>query len=210
MPQKKNVRLGASHGSPAFKGDRAALVRTVDGVTLSGDIIPPCFSDPDLESGQCNPHVPLRPGEVVLCALHKSCLAAKMLAARLPLKPKDLIGKTYDDVLLTADALFEGEHPKVAESTVNTDREQLRGFLFSLSLQPATNPFRLHSIRWHIFEALSKEWVTLSDLRTQLRLLKVSERRLEAALAYVTTLTTQETYGYRIVEVYGKYRCYSR
>lgn len=208
MPKKSEKRkLSTSHASPTFVGDKVRLVKTVDGKDCNPAVIPPCFSDPDLTSGQCNPNVPLKDGEQHLCSLHKSCLVAKMLSCRIPISPRDLVGKSYDSILLTADDLFDNS---TEGRTAPVDREQLRGFLFSLDFKNPKNPFRLHSTRWHILEALSKGWTNVETIIAQLRLMKVSERRIESSLLYVTAITTQECYQYRILEQHGQYRAFAR
>lgn len=203
---------------PKFKGDREKLVEIVDGYPGLAEhlrqrkIVPySCFSDPDLESGVCNPHLPLKGGEPHLCSIYKTCLVAKLLSCGIPCSPFEARDKTYEEILADADALFdqppEETTPEAADEV--RDRQQIRGQALSISLQPPVNPFRKNSIRRLILEVLSRDWISLNDLKAIL-ISKKGARRLDLIIHQVTSIATQESYGYRIIEAMGKYKAFLR
>lgn len=208
---------------PKFKGDREKLVEIVDGYPGLADylrserakgkqLIPySCFSDPDLESGVCNPHLPLKPGEPHLCSLHKTCLVAKLLSCGVRVDYMAARERPYEEILAEADALFDQQPEEDAPEAGDEikDRQTIRGHSLSISLQPPENPFRRNSIRRLVLDILSRDWITLNDLKAIL-MSKKGIRRLDLIIHQVTSIATQESYGYRIIESMGKYKAFKR
>jgi len=200
---------------PKFKGDRKKLVSLVDGklgVEVPDKLIPACFSDPNLESGICNPLLPLKKGEPHLCALHKSCLIAKLLSRSIQFPFMEARNKSYEEILSEADQLFDcppEEDPSIAD-TERQDRQSLRAQVLSVPLEPPFNPFRRNSLRRFLLEILSQDWISMRDLRAILMSKKEGIRRFDLVIGQVTSLGTQEHHGYRIVESAGKYKAFRR
>ena len=217
--QKKSTTVINPLAKPKFKGDREKLVEIVDGHPglaehlRENKLIPySCFSDPDLESGVCNPHLPLRDGEPHLCALHKSCLIAKLLSRGIRVDFMDARERPYEEILAEADQLFD--HPSEDEEQPageeDKDRQTIRGQVLSISLQPPLNPFRRNSIRRFALDILTRDWVSFKDLKAILTSSKHGVRRLDLIIHQVTSIATQEQFGYRIVESMGKYKAFKR
>lgn len=195
---------------PRFAGDREALVKSVEGRDIASSCLPTCFSDPDLESGMCNPNMPLRCGESYQCAVAKSCLVAK-LASLGQAVTEETGAQSYSEILANADILFEGRTlPEASSLSDEIDRLELRAFVFSIPLQPPRNPFRTDSLRRQVLDILSRTWISLDDLRARLLTLRADIRRLDLVVSQVTSITSQEMYGYRILEMYGRYRAVER
>jgi hypothetical protein len=181
------------------------LITALEGEVVPKELIPPCFSDPDLTSGVCNPNVPLKPGEAFLCRLHGSCLVAKLLASKAIPDPATVKNLPYNERLLTL-----REDRAVQHQPDEHDRDRLRISLLTWGMRAAVNPFRAKSSKWHAFEILRSQWTTLKHLRQQLRLLTFTKESIELALLTVTALPNQELHGYRIVESQQEYRVYAR
>jgi hypothetical protein len=202
---------------PKFKGDREKLVEIVDGYPGLADylrkrqIVPRCFSDPNLESGVCNPHLPLKGNEPHLCAFHKSCLVAKLLSNGIKCSPFEAREKPYEEILAEADALFDQPPDEDApgETDETKDRQTIRGHALSISLQPPLNPFRKNSIRRLVLDILSRDWISLADLKAVL-MSKKGIKRLDLIVHQVTSIATQEHYGYRIIESMGRFKAFKR
>lgn len=194
---------------PRFKGDKRALVKMVEGHNIPAATIPACFSDPDLESGMCNPNMPLRCGEAYQCSVAKSCLAAK-LASLGQVLPENIKSRSYSEILADADILFEGRTLPEISITEDADRLELRAFVFSIPLRPPKNPFRADSMRRQILDILSRGWISLADLKARLLTMRADVRRLDLVISQVTSITSQEMYSYRIIEAHGRYRAVER
>lgn len=219
MDNPKSSPIGANPlARPKFKGDREKLVEIVDGYPGLAEylrkrsMIPKgCFSDPNLESGVCNPHLPLKDNEPHLCALHKSCLVAKLLSSGIPCSAFEARDKPYEEVLAEADALFdqplEDDTPEANDEA--KDRQVIRAHALSISLLPPVNPFRKNSIRRLVLDIFSRDWITLNDLKAILQS-KKGIRRLDLIIHQVTSVATQEHYGYRIIESMGRFKAFKR
>lgn len=207
---KKTTEPITKIAEPRFKGDKCALVKQVEGHNIPPTTIPSCFSDPDLESGMCNPNMPLRCGEAYQCSVAKSCLVAK-LASLGQSVPSDIKNKSYSEILAEADILFEGRAlPASDSSTEDADRLELKAFVFSIPLKPPKNPFRADSMRRQILDILSRGWISLADLKARLLTMRADVRRLDLAISQATSIASQEAYNYRIIEIYGRYRAVER
>lgn len=197
---------------PEFKGDRQRLIQIVEGITepVNSEQIPPCFSDPNLESGICNPQLPLAEGEPCECAFSKSCLVAKLLSVNIPINAVKCAQKPYEQVLAEADELFERQQQPIESdaTTEQADRQHLRAHVASVSLQPPPNTFRKNSLRRLVLDILIRDWITLGDLKAAVLSLRKDAARIESVIGQVTSLTTQEANGYRIVESFGKYKAF--
>jgi hypothetical protein len=204
---------------PKFKGDREKVVEIVDGYPGLAEyirkrqIVPRCFSDPNLESGVCNPGLALDPkkNEPHLCAFAKSCLVAKLLSCGIKCSPFEAREKPYEEVLAEADALFDQEPDEETpgEADETKDRQIIRGHSLSISLQPPVNPFRKNSIRRLVLDILARDWISLSDLKAVL-MSKKGIKRLDLIVHQVTSIATQEHYGYRIIESMGRFKAFKR
>lgn len=199
---------------PEFKGDKQRLIQVVQGVTepYDPDIIPPCFGDPNLESGVCNPLRTLAEGEPGECVFAKSCLVAKMLASNIPVDVFKCRDKSYEQVLSEADELFEKKQ-KVVEpdpGSEQEDRQHLRAHIASVALRPPINPFRKNSLRRLVLDILGNGWVTLGDLKATVLAIRPDATRLDIVIGQVTSLTTQEANAYRILESFGKYKAFRK
>jgi hypothetical protein len=202
---------------PKFKGDREKLVEIVDGYPGLADylrkrqIVPRCFSDPNLESGVCNPHLPLKGNEPHLCAFHKSCLVAKLLSCGIKCGPFEAREKPYEEILASADALFDQppEDETFVDMDETKDRQTIRGQALSISLQSPVNPFRKNSIRRLVLDILSRDWISLTDLKAVL-LSKKGIKRLDLIVHQVTSIATQDHYGFRIIEALGRFKAFRR
>ena len=207
---------------PKFQGDKDHLIEIVDGYpglakhlkakrAAGQEHVPFCLSDPNLESGVCNPHLPLKPGEAHMCAFVKTCLVAKMLSCGIQTDFMTAADKPYEEILAEADALFDQPAEEEGTSTSDEikDRQLIRGHSLSISLQPPVNPFRKHSIRRLVLDILSRDWISLSDLKAILTSTK-GIRRLDLIIHQVTSVATQENYGYRIIEAMGRYKAFKR
>lgn len=208
-----------------FRGDKEKLIEIIDGypglanrLRTQPGLIPPCFSHADLNSGICNPRIPLRPNEPHLCALHKSCLVAKMLAAGRSCRVVAMRDMPYDDVVALAsedDTLFTDttsaavNPPNRAQSVGQEDRQRIRAAVASMSLEPPKNPYRRRSVRRFVFDILSTRWISLADLRAAI-LAYTKTSRPDWVIAQVTSVAAQSTYGYRIVEADGLFRAFRR
>lgn len=218
MESQKKTTATNPLAKPRFQGDREKLVEIVDGKPGTAEhlrekkLIPySCFSDPDLESGVCNPLLPLKDGEPHLCALYKSCLIAKLLSRGIKVDFMDARERPYEEILAEADQLFD--HPPEEDTPAtedDRDRHVIRGQVLSISLQPPVNPFRRNSIRRFALDVLSRDWVSFKDLKAILTTSKHGVRRLDLIIHQVTSIATQEQFGYRIVESMGKYKAFRR
>ena len=223
-PPKTNSIATNPLAKPKFRGDPEKLVEVVDGYAGLADylrserakgrrMIPWCFSDPNLESGVCNPGVPLDPkkNESHLCALHKACLVAKLLSCSIPCNPFEARERPYEEILADADQLFDQEPedstPEVRDTLV--DRQTIRAEAHAINLQMPVNPFRNNSVRKLILDILSRDWVSLADLKAIISS-KHGIRRLDLILHNVTSIATQEQHAYRIVESGGKFKAFRR
>jgi len=205
---------------PQFKGDKKRLIQVVEGMTgplvnqNGKSIIPPCFSDPNLESGVCNPLLPLRVdrGEPCECIFVKSCLVAKLLSVNIPINAVKAAHKPYEQVLAEADELFEQrqEQEKVDPNVEIRDRQHLRAHVASIVLQPPLNPFRKNSLRRLVLDLMTKDWITLGDLKAAVLALRPDAARLDQVIQQVTALTAQEAGNYRILEQFGKYKSFRK
>lgn len=196
---------------PQFEGDRGRLIEEVQGVTISDKSMPPCFSDPNLESGVCNPHEPLSPAEPCQCALYKSCLVAKMIASGISIRSTDARSMEYDEILAGADILFDKEAEQyLTNENEGVDRYHLRAHAVGISLRRSINSYRKNSMRRLIFDILSENWTTLIDLKAQIKAAKNDVENIDVVLSQVTTLTAQEERGYRVMESFGRYKIFKR
>jgi len=213
-PKRNNDIGGSEIPNPQFAGNKELLIKVIEGREGQGKIIPNCFSDPLLESGTCNPLLPLRSGEPCLCAFHKSCFAAKLLSYKIPAKEIINNGKnlTYEELLALGDVVFDQSpiEPTVSEAEETKTRQKLRAQVVSMNLSPARNPFRKNSLRFIILDILSRDWISLKDLRAAVIVLKPSTKCLDLVVGQVTNIATQEQNCYRIVETFGKYRAFRR
>jgi hypothetical protein len=214
-PENKNFDVIVNDiARPEFKGDKQRLIEIVEGLSESipTSKIPPCFSDPNLESGVCNPQLPLHEGEPYECALAKSCLVAKLLSMNIPINAIHCSKKSYEQVLAESDELFaRQESPQYNAVQEQNDRQRVRAHGVSISLQPAVNPFRRDSLRRLVLDIFIRNWTTLGDVKaTVLSLRKEAATKVDAVIAQVTALTAQEAHGYRIVESFGRYKCFKR
>lgn len=200
---------------PKFRGDKKRLIGLIDGkrgVVYPDKLIPFCYSDPNLESGVCNPLLPLRDGEPHLCALYKSCLAAKLLSEGVAVNYMEARDRPYEEILADADQLFDrpSDDTDATNQTEILDRNTIRAHALSITLQPPPNPFRRNSLRRSVLDILSRDWVSLNDLKAILLTKKGEIRRADLVISQVTSLSTQETSGYRIVESMGRYKAFRR
>lgn len=224
-PTKKTSTATNPLAKPKFKGERETLIGVVDGypglvkhiqarrLRDGVDLVPWCFSDPNLESGVCNPNLPLKENEPHLCSLHKSCLIAKLLSCGIKCDPFKAREKPYEEVLAEADALFdqEPEDSTPEERDELLDRQTIRAQAHAVTLQPPPNAFRKNSVRKLILDILSRDWISLKDLKAVVATTgKMNVRRLDLILHNVTSIATQEEKGYRIVESNGKYKAFRR
>lgn len=191
---------------PTLTTDRAKIVRAVQGKIIPDSKIPACFSDPHLDSGVCNPHLPLRHGEKIQCALVKSCLAAKLCAAGL-VDIQTAMDSTYDALLAHGDSLFDQQ--QVPPGDEFTDRQKLRGHVVSMPVVPPVNPYRKNSLRRAVLDLLIHDWMTVTEIRSHL-IKNASAQRIDTAIAQVTSLVAQESHNYRVVESLGKYKAFRR
>lgn len=200
---------------PEFRGDKLRLIRAVEGFGedfTDANTIPPCHSDPNLESGICNPQLPLTSSEPCECVFAKSCLVAKLLSCGIPVNVAKAAQKPYEQVLAEADELFERQQRSVQEADPSielVDRQHARAHVASIPLQPPVNPFRRHSLRRLVLDLLIRDWTTLGDLKAAVLSVRNDAARLDTVIAQVTSLATQETNNYRIVESFGKYKAFS-
>lgn len=198
---------------PEFRGDKQRLIQVVEGLSdkVSAAQIPPCFSDPNLESGICNPQLPLQDGEPCECVFAKSCLVAKLLSVNIQINALKCVKKPYEQVLAEADELFERQQPLEADaSTEQTDRQHIRAHVASLPLQPPLNPFRKNSLRRLVLDILIRDWITLGDLKAAVLSLRKEASRLDSVIGQVTSLSTQEENSYRIVESFGRFKAFRK
>lgn len=198
---------------PTFRGDKKRLIALIDGrpgAKYPDDLIPPCFGDPNLESGICNPLLPLRDGEPHLCAVAKSCLAAKMLSHGIPIEYSTARDRPYEEILAEADQLFDQPPETATDGDEVRDRNVLRASAVSVRLQQPVNPYRRNSLRRWVLEILSHDWISLQDLKAALRTKKDGIRRIDLVIGQVTSLGSQESHGYRILESSGKYKAFQR
>lgn len=204
---------------PTFKGDKKRLIALIDGRLMDGrpvdypdELIPSCFGDPNLESGICNPLLPLRDGEPHLCAVHKSCLVAKMLSRGVAVDFMRVREKPYEEVLAEADQLFDQppEEPEADQSDETRDRHVVRASAISVGLQPPPNPYRRSSLRRWVLDILAQDWISLKDLKAALRAKKDGIRRIDLVIGQVTSMGSQESHGYRIIESMGRYKAFRR
>ena len=212
--------MSSGIANPQFKGDRSLLVKVLEGKV--GQTPPPCFSDPDLESGVCNPMLPLRRDEPFLCAFHKSCLAARLIASQVPFqRVKEIAGSRspstspltqYEELLAEGDVIFDRPpiEPSIDENEEILIRQKLRAQVVAMNLTPVRNSFRKKSLRFIILDILNREWISLDELRAAVIAIKPSTKCLDLVIGQVTNIATQERNGYRIVEAFGKYRAFGR
>ena len=202
------------YAEPRFRGDKERLIHLVDAAKCPASVIPTCFGDPDFESGMCNPNMPLRPGETFQCAVSKSCLVAKMITAHIAVKPTEARERSYQDILADADALFDEPSSDATDNdpaTEGSDRNALRAHAVSISLsKPPPNPYRRGSMRRLVLDILGREWIALPDLKARMLSLKADIRRFDLIVGQVTSVSSQETYGYRILETFGRYKAVAR
>lgn len=224
-PKKTPTSIATNpFAKPKFKGDREKLIEMIDGFEGLAEylrteqakgrvLVPPCFSDPDLESGVCNPNLPLKACEPHLCSMHKSCLVAKLLSSGIKADFMAAREQPYEEILAEADALFdqqlEEEAPGYQADEIK-DRQAIRGQSLSISLQPPENPFRKNSIRRLVLDILARDWISLNDLKAILATTRGVIRRLDLIIHQVTSIATQESYGYRIIESMGRYKAFRR
>lgn len=201
---------------PEFKGDKERLIQIVEQLASpikDPKIIPPCFSDPNLESGVCNPQLPLRENELAECVFAKSCLVAKLLSCSIPIQAVKCAKKSYAEVLAESDELFERQqtlNPPDMVTNEADDRQKLRGHGASIPLQPPVNPFRKNSLRRLVLDVMTRNWVSLGDLKATLFSLVPDATRIDQAIAQVFFVGTQEANNYRVVEAFGKYKAFRR
>lgn len=198
---------------PEFKGDKQRLIQIVEGTNepVLAESIPYCFSDPNLESGICNPHLPLQEGEPCECVFAKSCLVAKLLAENISINAVKCAKKPYEQVLAEADELFEKQQSEhVDVSTEQLDRQHLRAHTTSISLQKPNNPFRKNSLCRLVLDILIRDWITLGDLKAAVLSLRKDAARIDSIIGKVTSLITQEANGYRILESFGKFKAFKK
>lgn len=212
VKKKKPKIASAGLARPEFRGDKRRLIQVVHGSTLvPNDKIPYCFSDPNLESGICNPNLPLREGEPGFCALAKSCLVAKALAVKIPVDSFKCGEKEYDEILAECDALFDIENaPQPNPAMESSDRQKLRGHAVSISVMAPSNPFRKRSLRRAVLDILSQNWISLADLKAAMLSLNTDAKRLDLTISQITSIASQEDNGYRIVEAFGKFKAFHR
>lgn len=225
MEPKKTSSIATNPlAKPKFKGDREKLIEIIDGFPGLANhlrseqakghvLVPNCFSDPDLESGVCNPNLPLKACEPHLCSMHKSCLVAKLLSAGVKMDTVATREQPYEEILAEADVLFD-QPPEEEASDYQADevkdRQAIRGHSLSISLQPPDNPFRKNSIRRLVLDILARDWISLNDLKAILASTRGIIRRLDLIIHQVTSIATQESYGYRIIESMGRYKAFRR
>lgn len=198
-----------------FKGNKGYLVRLIEGKVGQESIIPQCFSDPDLLSGECNAMMPVHNPDSFLCAFSKSCLVAKLISKKVKVDLEKAPSQSYEQLLADGDALFEQEsEPAVVvlpENDEITARQKLRAHVVSISIAPPPiNPFRKNSLRSIILDILSRDWITLGELRAAVVALKPNIKCLDLVIGQVTNIATQEQNGYRVVEAFKKYRAFNR
>lgn len=211
--KKKNKLSGNDIPNPRFRGDKKLIVKAVEGRDCHDKIIPVCFSDPKLESGMCNPLLPIREEEPCLCAFHKSCLIAKLLSHKVSISANEIIkGQTYEELLAVGDEIFD--HPQSEPTMDEVDeirtRQKLRAQIVSMNLEAVKNPFRQNSLRHIILDVLSRDWISLKDLKATVIALKPNTKCLDLVIGQVTNIATQEHNKYRIIEAFGQYRAFGR
>lgn len=169
--------------------------------------MPRCFTDPDISSGVCNPLLPLRPDEPCECALARSCLIARLLKDDKSIPLAELKDRPYDEILTRADNVWSALQ---AHKQEEADRQKVRVHVASAKMAPAVNPFRIGSLRHFIVETLAKDWTALSDLLADIAMHVPDAKNVDLVLDYVTSITSQEQHGYRIMESGGLYKCFAR
>lgn len=169
--------------------------------------MPGCFSNPDISSGVCNPLLPLRQDEPCECALARSCLIRRLLKDDSSIPLAELKDRPYDEILTRADSVWAAVQAYKQEES---DRHMVRAHVASAKMAPAVNPFRVGSLRHFIIETLTKNWMTTADLLAEISVHVPDAKNVALVLDYVTSITSQEEHGYRIIESAGQYKCFSR
>jgi hypothetical protein len=209
---KRETNRSSEIPNPRFHGDKKLLIKAVEKRDCHSKIIPKCFSDPLLESGVCNPLLPLKKEEPHLCAFHKSCLVALLISHKV--SAGDIIqpGQSYEELLAIGDEIFDvvPPEPTVGKEEDASIRQKLRAHIVSMNLAPVKNPFRKNSLRNIILDVLSRDWISLNDLCAAVIALKPGTKCLDLVIGQVTNIATQEQMCYRIVEAFGKYRAFGR
>jgi hypothetical protein len=169
--------------------------------------LPKCFGGPDISSGVCNPTLPLEDDEPFECALARSCLIYRLLRDDPSLSLEQLRQLPYEAILTMADGVWTAIQAAKQEES---DRQRLRAHVASVRLSLVKNPYRPGSLRYLIVDALSKEWLSIVDLQAKIKVSMPDAKNVGLVLDFVTSITSQEAGGYRIVESSGQHRCFAR
>jgi len=170
-------------------------------------LIPPCFGNPDIDYGTCNPDIPFRESEEHshLCVLYHSCLLAHLVhTQRVSFNEARIM--SYSELC----AIYR-MHSSVQEVTSpENDRQKVCHHAEQCSLKPPRNkPFRKNSARRFAFEQLRETWLSYTELHK-----RISERfpqcNPDCIIRFVTGLDNQERFGYRVIEYIGYYKIVQR
>lgn len=170
--------------------------------------IPHCFGiNPDISSGVCNPLLKLQPDEPCECVLARSCLVARLLKDDPGLDTAALEQKPYTAILTYADGVWAALEAAKQEEN---NRQRLRTHVASVRLIAPKNPFRPGSLRHFIVDTLAKDWISAGDLLAKIAVAMPQAKNVGLVVDYVTSITSQEAGGYRLVECASLYRCFTR